>query len=340
MDVAVFLDRDGTINEEMGYINHIDRFVLLPGATAAIRRINESGFKAVVITNQSGAARGYFPMELIDQVHQKMEGLLREEGAFLDGIYTCAHGPAEEGSSGNCDCRKPGIALMQQAAEELEIDLQRSYVVGDRFKDIEMARNAGAKAILVLTGYGKGELEFFGANCKVQADFVAEDLGEAVDWILTDARSETAKTKIPKKPQRSQRAQRAQRKANVEMAEIDRLSNKIIGLAIEIHRHLGPGLLESAYQQSLAYEFSKNNIPFELEKKIPVMYKSVNIDCAYRADMVVDNKILLEFKSVDRLLPIHEAQVLTYLKLSGLKLGMLINFNVTLLRRGIRRIIL
>jgi GxxExxY protein len=229
---------------------------------------------------------------------------------------------------------------MQQAAEELEIDLQRSYVVGDRFKDIEMARNAGAKAILVLTGYGKGELEFFGANCKVQADFVAEDLGEAVDWILTDARSETAKTKIPKKPQRSQRAQRAQRKANVEMAEIDRLSNKIIGLAIEIHRHLGPGLLESAYQQSLAYEFSKNNIPFELEKKIPVMYKSVNIDCAYRADMVVDNKILLEFKSFDRLLPIHEAQVLTYLKLSGLKLGMLINFNVTLLRRGIRRIIL
>jgi D-glycero-D-manno-heptose 1,7-bisphosphate phosphatase len=93
---------------------------------------------------------------------------------------------------------------MKQAAEELKIDLQRSYVVGDRFKDIEMARNGGAKAVLVLTGYGKGELEFLGASSKVQADFVAEDLGEAVDWILNDARHETAKAKTPKKPQRSQ----------------------------------------------------------------------------------------------------------------------------------------
>jgi D-glycero-D-manno-heptose 1,7-bisphosphate phosphatase len=337
MHVAVFLDRDGTINEEMGYINHVDRFMLLPGVAAAIRRVNESGFKAVVVTNQSGAARGYFPMELIDQVHQKMEGLLKEEGAFLDGIYTCTHGPAEEEErSRNCDCRKPGIALLKQAAEELKLDLQRSYVVGDRFKDIEMARNGGAKAILVLTGYGKGELEFLGPSSRVQADFVAEDLGEAVDWILADTKDQSEKANDHREPQR---ARRAQRKASVEMVEIDRLSNKIIGLAIETHRQLGPGLLESAYQQSLAYELSKNNIPFELEKKIPVTYKSVNIDCAYRADMVVDNKILLEFKSVDRLLPIHEAQVLTYLKLSGLKLGMLINFNVTLLKQGIRRII-
>ena len=337
MDVAVFLDRDGTINEEMGYINHIDRFVLLPGVAEAIRRINERGFKTVVITNQSGAARGYFPMELIDQVHQKMMDLLKEQGAFLDGVYTCTHGPAEVGTSEVCNCRKPGIALMKQAAKELKLDLQRSYVVGDRFKDIEMARNGGAKAILVLTGYGKGELEFLGLTSKVQADFVAEDLGEAVDWILADTKDQSEKANDHRKPQRERRAQR---KASVEMVEIDRLSNKIIGLAIETHRQLGPGLLESAYQQSLAYELSKNNIPFELEKKIPVTYKSVNIDCAYRADMVVDNKILLEFKSVDRLLPMHEAQVLTYLKLSGLKLGMLINFNVTLLKQGIRRIIL
>ena len=337
MDVGVFLDRDGTINEEMGYINHIDRFVLLPGAAAAIRRINQSGLQAVVVTNQSGAARGYFPAELIDRVHEKMVGLLEGEGAFLDGIYTCKHAPADEGRSGSCDCRKPGIALMQKAAEELHVDLHRSYVVGDRFRDLEMARNAGAKAVMVLTGYGKGELEFLGPRSKVQPDYVAADILAAVDWILKDASHEIATAKTPKKPQRSQRAQR---KANVGMAEIDRLSNRILGLAVETHRQLGPGLLESAYQQSLAYELSKNNIPFELEKKIPVTYKLVNIDCAYRADMVVDNKILLELKSVDRLLPIHEAQVLTYLKLSGLKLGMLINFNVTLLRRGIRRIIL
>lgn len=186
MHVAVFLDRDGTINEEMGYINHIDRFVLIPGAAGAIRSINESELKAVVVTNQSGAARGYFPKELIDQVHQKMSDLLEKEGAFLDGIYTCTHAPPSKGKSGGCSCRKPKIGLMKQAAQDLNLDLEKSYVVGDRFKDVEMARSAGAKAILVLTGYGKGELEFLGPGGKVRADFVAEDLAEAVEWILSD----------------------------------------------------------------------------------------------------------------------------------------------------------
>jgi D-glycero-D-manno-heptose 1,7-bisphosphate phosphatase len=186
MHLAVFLDRDGTINEEMGYINHLDRFVLIPGVAASIRSINERGLKAVVVTNQSGVARGYFPRELIDQVHQKMSGLLEEEGAFLDGIYTCTHAPSNKGGAGGCGCRKPKIGLMKQAAQELNLDLEKSYVVGDRFKDVEMARNAGAKAILVLTGYGKGELEFFGHSSEVQADFVAEDLSEAVQWILSD----------------------------------------------------------------------------------------------------------------------------------------------------------
>ena len=186
MHSAIFLDRDGTINEEMGYINHLDRFVLLPSAAVAIRSINESGLKAVVVTNQSGMARGYFSKELIDQVHQKMSGLLEEGGAFLDGIYTCTHAPPSKAESGGCGCRKPKIGLMKQAAQELNLDLEQSYVVGDRFKDVEMARNAGAKAILVLTGYGKGELEFLGLGGKVQADFVAEDLAEAVEWILSD----------------------------------------------------------------------------------------------------------------------------------------------------------
>jgi D-glycero-D-manno-heptose 1,7-bisphosphate phosphatase len=185
MNVAVFLDRDGTINEEMGYINHIDRFILLPGAAEAIRRINESGMKAVVVTNQSGAARGYFPLELIDQVHNKLHQLLKAEGAFLNGIYTCVHAPPEKGEVGGCDCRKPKIGLMLQAAHELQIDLGRSYVVGDRLKDIVMARNGGAKAILVLTGYGKGEQDFLAAS-KVQPDFVAANLAEAVDWLLSD----------------------------------------------------------------------------------------------------------------------------------------------------------
>jgi D-glycero-D-manno-heptose 1,7-bisphosphate phosphatase len=136
-----------------------------------------------------------------------MTGLLEEEGAFLDGIYTCAHAPTGEGESGSCDCRKPGIGLMKRAAQELKLDLQRSYVVGDRFKDIEMARNAGAKAILVLTGYGKGELEFLGPTSKVKPDFIAEDLSEAVRWILSDVGSQTTKAKASTKPQRSQSKQ-------------------------------------------------------------------------------------------------------------------------------------
>ena len=124
------------------------------------------------------------------------------------------------------------------------------------------------------------------------------------------------------------------------MGEIDKLSNKVIGLAIEVHRNLGPGLLESVYQQCLAYELSKNNIEFVSEHNIPVKYKEVNIDCGFRADIIVAGNIILEIKAVNKILPIHEAQLMTYLKITGIKLGLIINFNVTLLKQGIKRIIL
>jgi len=188
MERAVFLDRDGTINEEMGYINHLDRFVLLPGAVAAIRSINASGLKAVVVTNQSGAARGYFPAAFIDRVHEKMRRLFSEEGAFLDGIYICPHGPPPLDPEAGCDCRKPRPGLLLQAARDLNVDLARSYVVGDRFQDVEMARKTGARAVLVLTGYGRGELQFVGPKSPVKPDFVAADLPQAVEWILADLR--------------------------------------------------------------------------------------------------------------------------------------------------------
>jgi D-glycero-D-manno-heptose 1,7-bisphosphate phosphatase len=191
MHRAVFLDRDGTINEEMGYINHLDRFIMLPGVAEAIRRVKDSGLKVVVVTNQSGAARGYFSLDLIDQVHDKMCRLLEDEGVFLDGIYACVHGPSGQGMGGDCECRKPKTGLMVQAAQELQLDLQRSYVVGDRFKDVEMGYNAGAKSVLVLSGYGKGELEFLGPNRRVEPDFIASDLTEAVEWILADMEQET-----------------------------------------------------------------------------------------------------------------------------------------------------
>ena len=178
---AVFLDRDGTINAEMGYINHLSRFVLLPQAIPAIRRLNEAGVKVVVVTNQSGAARGYFPASLVGEIHALLQKLLAAGGAHLDGIYTCLHGPAD-----GCACRKPSPALMEQAARDLDLDLTRSYLVGDRYKDVETAANAGAKGILVLTGYGLGEYEYLRHTWPAPPTHVAPDLEAAVAWILAD----------------------------------------------------------------------------------------------------------------------------------------------------------
>jgi D-glycero-D-manno-heptose 1,7-bisphosphate phosphatase len=178
---AVFLDRDGTLNEEMGYINHLSRFRLLPQAVPAIRRLNAAGVKAVVVTNQSGAARGYFPASLVEEIHALLQKILAAGGAHLDGIYTCLHGPAD-----GCACRKPRPALIKQAARDLDLDLSRSYLVGDRYKDVETAANAGVKGILVLTGYGRGEYEYLRAAQPVQPVFVAPDLEAAVEWILED----------------------------------------------------------------------------------------------------------------------------------------------------------
>ena len=121
--------------------------------------------------------------------------------------------------------------------------------------------------------------------------------------------------------------------------EEDILSKKIIGAAIEVHRLLGPGLLESVYEECLCHELSMHGINFERQKPLPVEYKQVKLDCAYRLDLVVENIVLLELKSVQAIEPIHEAQVLTYLKLAELKLGLLINFNVTILKNGIKRIV-
>ena len=187
---AVFLDRDGTLNEEVGYVNHVERFYLLPRVGQAIRLLNQHEWKAVVITNQSGVARGYFPEFLVHQVHRKMKELLKKEGAHLDGIYYCPHHP-DIGSPPyrqKCQCRKPATGLIEEAVRELDLDPSRSYVVGDRGADIEFARRAGAKAILVLTGYGRGEWEYSSAQWKVKPDYVAQDLLEAVEWILQHER--------------------------------------------------------------------------------------------------------------------------------------------------------
>ena len=176
---AVFLDRDGTINEEMGYINHVSRFRLLPEAAPAIRRLNEAGLAVVVITNQSGAARGYFPASLVEEVHQHMQNLLAEEGARVDAIYTCLHAP-----DAGCSCRKPQPGLLLQAAGDLGLDLSHSYLVGDRYVDIQTAANGGVQGILVLTGYGLGEYENFRNANPTKPVHIAPNLLEAAEFIL------------------------------------------------------------------------------------------------------------------------------------------------------------
>lgn len=184
---AVFLDRDGTINEQMGYVNHLCRFVLLPSVAQAIRQLNQYGIPVVVVTNQSGLARGYFPPVLVEQVHREMEKLLAAEGAHIDGIYICPHHPEAkvEQYRQRCQCRKPQPGLLEQAARDLDIDLSHSFMVGDRWSDIECGQRVGATSVLVLTGYGRGELEYIGSEKETQPVLVAEDLLEAVEKIIS-----------------------------------------------------------------------------------------------------------------------------------------------------------
>jgi len=178
---AVFLDRDGTINEEVGYLDRMDKLRLLPGAGEAVRLINDSGMKVVVITNQSGIGRGLFDEAFVREVHAEMSRMLGEEGAAIDGYYFCPHHPTEGIGKyrQSCSCRKPAPGLLLQAAAELAIDLSRSYMVGDMPKDVEAGQRAGAGGVLVRTGYGNTvELG------PVKPDYIAPDVLTAVRWIL------------------------------------------------------------------------------------------------------------------------------------------------------------
>jgi D-glycero-D-manno-heptose 1,7-bisphosphate phosphatase len=180
---AVFLDRDGTIAEEVGYLNHASRFRMFPWVAGALQRLNEAGYPVVVVTNQSGVGRGYFPESLVHEVNQLMTQQLSKSGAKIDAVYYCRHTSAD-----NCDCRKPRTGMLERAAREHALDLQRSFVVGDRYGDIELARNVRARGVLVRSGYGEGELAWHAATWPTQPDFVAQDLVEATDWILRQPR--------------------------------------------------------------------------------------------------------------------------------------------------------
>lgn len=183
---AVFLDRDGTINEQMGYVNHPGRFVLLPGAAQGIRRLNQSGFLVIVVSNQSGVARGYFPIDLVHEVHELMRRELAAGGAVLDEVLFCPHYPGGQVAeyAVECGCRKPKPGMIIEAESRFHIDMSRSYVVGDRFSDLELAASRGLKGVLVETGYGLGDLLYVLPGRRIQPDHVAKDLDAAVNWIL------------------------------------------------------------------------------------------------------------------------------------------------------------
>ena len=179
---AVFLDRDGTICEEMGYVNHLDRLQIFPYAAEAIRHLNEAQIPVVVITNQSGIARNIFPESLVHQIHKKMIAELASGGAWIDAIYFCPHRKEDA-----CECRKPIPGLLERAAREHGLDLPASWVVGDRYADVEMVHRVGGRGILVKTGYGKGEYELHREKWPKQPDAVVDNLMAAVRLLMTVA---------------------------------------------------------------------------------------------------------------------------------------------------------
>ncbi len=186
MNKAVFLDRDGTVNEEVGYLANLSKLRLIPGAGAAIRRLNEAGFQVVLVTNQSGVARGYFPESLVHEAHERLFEMLKSEGARIDAVYYCPHHPKAGNShyTVDCDCRKPKTGLIDRALKERAIDIRHSYMVGDKWSDVELAQRAGAHAILVASGFAPDDPGNKRPELLPDPDFTASSLMEAVEWII------------------------------------------------------------------------------------------------------------------------------------------------------------
>jgi D-glycero-D-manno-heptose 1,7-bisphosphate phosphatase len=183
---AIFLDRDGTLSHEVGYVNHPSRFRLYPWAVDAVRAVNRAGWLAVLVTNQAGVARGYFPETVVQQVMKELQEAMVAGGAHFDGTYVCMHHPTvgEPPYRQDCDCRKPRPGMLKRAESELGADLSRSWVVGDRRSDLQLAWSVGARGAMVKTGYGRGELEFLAAGWDRGPDLVAANTLEAVEHIL------------------------------------------------------------------------------------------------------------------------------------------------------------
>ena len=187
MRPAVFLDRDGTLIEEVGYLDRLDRLSIFPWSAEAVRRLSAGGFRIVVVTNQSGVARGLFAESFVEEVHRVLDERLEAAGARIDAYYYCPHHPDGDLPEyrRDCECRKPRPGLIRRAARELSIDLSRSYVVGDRWLDVELAQAVGACGILVRSGYWSEEAAT--PEQDVTAAAVLPDLLAAAAWILQRA---------------------------------------------------------------------------------------------------------------------------------------------------------
>lgn len=182
---AVFIDRDGTLNEESGYLHRAEDCCFIPGAIEAVALLNDAGLQVVVVTNQSGIARGYYTEADLEKLHDYMASRLAASGARIDGWYFCPHHPDFSAAAADCSCRKPLPGMLQQAAAELAIDLASSWMVGDKVADIEAGIAAGCTPILVLTGYGAAEAVAVDPTVTVCAD-----LYEAANQIVAVIRKE------------------------------------------------------------------------------------------------------------------------------------------------------
>jgi len=179
---AIFLDRDGTLNESVGYVNHPSRFRLFPWTVEAIRTIRDNGYLAVMVTNQSGVGRGYFDENLLDELHAGLRQVLESAGTELDAVYVCPHRPKD-----GCECRKPRPGMLLRAERELGCDLGHSWMVGDNLSDLEAAWSVGSRGALVRTGFGEGLVRAKVKDWPRQPDLVAPDLYRAVCSILWGA---------------------------------------------------------------------------------------------------------------------------------------------------------
>ena len=183
---AVFLDLYGTVAREVGYINHPDRFRLHDFSGEAIRLLNDAGYRVFVATNQSGIARGYFTEDVLNEVHGRLVRRLAREGARVEAVYYCPHLPPVGGAA-VCDCRKPLPGMLTRAAREHEVDLASSWMAGDMITDVETGHAAGARGILLRTGYGRGQIEYQQHRWRTQPDLICDDLLAAARAIIGGA---------------------------------------------------------------------------------------------------------------------------------------------------------